>query len=219
MFSDHTSRTLTNANYIQTVGSVTGPPHLSSDLSSRDTPNTAIFPMYWVGGQWMVPSGVPDQSQTMGTSRSTQISLLPHDPQYTPGLETTTTRIRTHQHPGPPPLSASSNPSPGPQYLLPHSSEPTRSTTGGNGDYFSKDQSSLQAVRLAGKTTRSSSTAAIHYHHAYRPTPPTMDPPWMRPPIQRPQPTQTRTDTRIAAPNYGERRHKAHLDSEKRRRE
>jgi len=219
MLSDHTSRTLTNADYIQTVGSVTEHPHLSSDLSSRDNPNSPIFSMYWVGGQWMVPSGALDQSQTTGTLGSNHISLLPHDPQYIPGLETTPTRIRTHQHPGPPPFGALSDPSSRPRSFLPHSSEPTESTTSGNGDYFPGDYFSPQAGRHAGGASRSSSTAAIHYHHAYRPTPPKTDPRRDRPPIQRPQPTVTRSDTRIAAATQGERRHKAHLDSEKRRRE
>lgn len=185
--------------------------------------NTAILPMYWVSGQWMVPSTTSSrpqpqsQSQTQSPSTPNPWSAGPR-PQngrstLSFGPQALATTPQTHYRPTPPPQALPSSSTVGSPFFSRQSSGSLISSTSGNDQY-------LHSSSLAALPSRPAADPAPVVAH--QPTYHSMVPPralaWDHEPRQRPQLAETRSDSRIPV-NYGERRHKAHLDSEKRRRE
>lgn len=197
-------------------------PSITSHTLSYHSPNTEAIPMYWVEGQWMVPSDPSRQPCNLGTAKfkswaSPAPRLTRASP--TPGRQNFEIATRTHDQPGPrPPLGVSSTSCDRTQYLYHYWPQPTVASTSGSAHYPHPTRASPQLPCPASDTTSSSSTTTVNHHQARRNAPWTTAPSWNPPTTQSSGSLERRADSRTAASQY-ERRHKSHLDSEKRRRE
>ena len=211
-------------SYLQTIGSsptlmnqhqAWAMPTQPQHPTGGHTNNTAILPTYWVSVQWMVPSGSSAQSQSQSTPDPSLMPLVAHGARV--GLSSAPKRInaspgndqRLELLPREIPSAFNANR----QDLHRHSSHPTAPSGSGRSPY---SQTPLRTLSTGRPSLDPLHTVPQQPDHD--PILPKRTPLWNYESRQRPQLIETRSDGRLAA-TYGERRHKAHLVSEKRRRE